>query len=179
MINVPLGDQAAIRAVAYHTEYGGFVDALGPGGGDNVNGGHRTGGRIALRYEPADGISITPRVLYQQIRANGFNRQEVYNLYANPFTNAAAPGGRAPVTFDERQQYLLLRERFEDDTFLADLTVAADLGAGDADLGHHLHQPRHPGQPRRQRAHRLGLGRSRLSHRGGAAAVQPGRHHRS
>jgi iron complex outermembrane recepter protein len=128
MINLPLGDAAAIRAVAYHTEYGGFIDALGPAGGDNVNGGRRTGGRLALRFEPADGISITPRVLYQQIRANGFNRQEVYNLYANPFTNAAAPGGRAPVTFGERQQYLLLRERFEDDTFLADLNVTADLG---------------------------------------------------
>jgi iron complex outermembrane receptor protein len=128
VINLPLGDSAAIRAVAYHTEYGGFIDALGPGGGDNVNGGHRTGGRLSLRFEPADGISITPRILYQQIRANGFNRQEVFNLYANPFTNAAAPGGRAPVTFDEREQFLLLRERFEDDTFLADLNVSADLG---------------------------------------------------
>ncbi|MGE0180307.1 MAG: TonB-dependent receptor [Sphingomonas sp.] len=128
MINAPLGDTAAIRAVAYHTEYGGFIDALGPGGGENVNGGRRTGGRIALRWEPADGFSITPRVVYQQIRANGFNRQEVYNLYANPFTNPNVPGGRAPVTFDEREQYLLLRERFEDDTLLADLTASFDFG---------------------------------------------------
>ncbi len=129
MINLPLGDSAAIRAVAYHTEYGGFVDAIGPAGGDNINGGHRTGGRIALRFDPVEGVSITPRVVYQQIRANGFNRQELYNLYANPFTNTAVPGGRAPVTFDEREQYLLLRERFEDDTLLADLNVTADLGA--------------------------------------------------
>ena len=128
MINVPLGGETALRAVAYHTEYGGFIDALGPGGGEDVNGGHRTGGRLALRFEPAPGITITPRIVYQEIRADGFNRQEVYNLYANPFTNAAAPGGRAPVTFDEREQFLLLREGFADDTFLADLNMRFDLG---------------------------------------------------
>ena len=76
---------------------------------------------------PRTASSITPRVLYQEIRANGFNRQEVYNLYANPFTNADVPGGRAPVTFDEREQYLLLREGFADDTLLADLNVDGRL----------------------------------------------------
>ncbi|MGQ0659316.1 TonB-dependent receptor [Sphingosinicella sp.] len=121
MINAPLGDTAAVRAVAYYTQYGGFVDAVGPAAGNNVNDGHRVGGRIALRWEPLDGLSITPRLVYQQIRANGFNRQEVFNLYSNPFT---VP----PRTFDEREQYLLLRERFEDDTLLADLNVTADLG---------------------------------------------------
>ena len=40
-------------------------------------------------------ITITPRILYQEIRADGFNRQEVYNLYANPFTVAAAHLRRA------------------------------------------------------------------------------------
>lgn len=121
MINLPLGDSAAVRAVAYHTEYGGFIDAVGPAAGNNVNDGHRTGGRLALRFEPADGISITPRVIYQQIRANGFNRQDIFNLYSNPFTVPAR-------TYNEREQYLLLRERFEDDTFLADLNVTVDLG---------------------------------------------------
>ncbi|MGQ0590431.1 MAG: TonB-dependent receptor [Sphingosinicella sp.] len=128
MINVPLGGETALRAVAYHTEYGGFINALGPGGGEDINGGHRTGGRLALRFEPAPGIVITPRVLYQEVRADGFNRQEVYNLYANPFTDPNVPGGRAPVTFDEREQFLLLQEGFADDTFLADLNASIDFG---------------------------------------------------
>ena len=94
-------------------------------GGENVNDGHRTGGRARARASSrAPGITITPRILYQEIRANGFNRQEVYNLYANPFTTTPA----APVTFDEREQYLLLRESFADDTLLADLNVSVDLG---------------------------------------------------
>ena len=127
MINAPLTTGVAMRAVGYYTQYGGFVDALGPGGGENVNDGHRAGGRIALTLEPAAGVRITPRVLYQEIRANGFNRNEVFNLFANPFTNAAAPNGRAPVTLGEREQYLLLAESFSDDTFLADLTAQIEL----------------------------------------------------
>jgi len=127
MLNAPLTDGIAMRAVGYYTRYGGFIDALGPGGGNNVNDGHRVGGRVALTLEPAPGVRITPRVIYQEIRANGFNREEIFNLFANPFTNAAAPNGRAPVTLQERQQFLLLPERFADDTLLADLTMQIDL----------------------------------------------------
>ena len=108
----------------YSTEYGGFIDALREGGGvdKDVNGGNRTGGRVSLRFEPSDNLTITPRVLYQSIDIDGFNRREVYNLYANPYTTT-----RPAVTFDERQQFLLLREKFKDDTTLADLTLEANL----------------------------------------------------
>ncbi|MEA3042242.1 MAG: iron complex outerrane recepter protein [Sphingomonadales bacterium] len=125
MINAPLGTGVALRAVGYYTEYGGFIDARREGGviDENVNGGHRAGGRLSVALEPGEGIRITPRILYQEIRANGFNRQEVYNLYANPFTTT-----RPPVTFGEREQHLLLRESFSDDTLLADLNVEIDLG---------------------------------------------------
>ena len=124
-VNVPLGNTAAIRAVAYFTRFGGFIDALREGGGvdEDVNDGTRVGGRISLRWEPAPNITITPRFLYQEIRADGFNRQEVYNLYANPFTTT-----RPAVTFDEREQFLLLDEEFADDTMIADLNATIDLG---------------------------------------------------
>jgi outer membrane receptor protein involved in Fe transport len=128
MINVPLGEHAALRVVGYHSEFAGFIDARFEGDTgftENVNGGHRTGGRISLRFE-AGGLTITPRFLYQEIRANGFNRQEVYNLYANPFTTNA--GGRPPIQLGERQQHLLLQEGFADDTYIADLNVSYDFG---------------------------------------------------
>lgn len=125
MLNLPMGDTAAVRVVGYHTEYGGFINALREGGSvdEDVNGGHRTGGRIALAFEPTADIRITPRILYQEIRANGFNRQEVFNLFANPFTTT-----RPAVTFDEREQFLLLRESFADNTLLADITASIDMG---------------------------------------------------
>ena len=133
-VNVPLSDVLAVRAVAYNTEYGGYIDALRKNGtiDENVNGGRRTGGRIAVLIQPTPDIEITPRVLYQEVRADGFNRQEVYNLYANPYTDPDAVGGRSPVVFEERQQFLLLDEAFEDDIVLADLT--ANFGFGGVTL---------------------------------------------
>ena len=127
-VNLPFNDTSAVRVVGYHTQYGGFVNALREDGSldDDVNGGHRTGGRIALLLQPTETIRITPRIVYQEIRADGFNRQEVYNLYANPFTTT-----RPAVVFDEREQFLLLRERFKDNFMLADLTAAIDFGAAE------------------------------------------------
>jgi len=133
MVNVPLSDTIAVRAVAYHTEYGGFIDAIREGGSidENVNNGNRTGGRFALTFKPSDSVTFTPRIVYQEIDMNGFNRQEVFNLYANPFTDASVAGGRAPVTFDERQQFLLLDEAFEDQTMIADATLEVSLDGFD------------------------------------------------
>ncbi|MGH6786553.1 MAG: TonB-dependent receptor [Novosphingobium sp.] len=121
-VNLPMGETAALRAVGYYTEYGGFIDARGPAGAENVNYGKRYGGRIALAFEPSEGVSITPRVVYQKVESHGFNRQEIYNLYANRFTTT-----EPPVTFAEREQFLKLRERFTDETFLADLTASFDI----------------------------------------------------
>ncbi|HVM37264.1 MAG TPA: TonB-dependent receptor [Sphingomicrobium sp.] len=120
-INVPFGDTIAMRAVAYGTRYGGFIDAIGPAGGKDINDGNRVGGRVALLFEPTPDIKLTPRVVYQKIRVNGFNREEEYNFYANQFTNP-------PVELGERTQYLQLREKFTDDTLLADLTASVGLG---------------------------------------------------
>ncbi|MBC7987401.1 MAG: TonB-dependent receptor [Sphingomonadaceae bacterium] len=125
MINVPIGDTLAIRAVAYGQRYGGFVDALFENGPDeeDINSGTRFGGRIALAFTPNENITITPRVLYQEIDVDGFNRQEVFNLYANPHTTT-----RPPIQLGEREQYLLLQERFLDETMIADLTATFEFG---------------------------------------------------
>jgi outer membrane receptor protein involved in Fe transport len=127
-INAPLGDKAAIRAVGYYTQYGGFINARREGGGitQDINDGERYGGRIALTFEPSESISITPRVIYQKISTDGFNRQEVFNLYANPFTTT-----RPAVTFNEREQHLLLQEGFEDETMIADATIKVGFGGVD------------------------------------------------
>ncbi|MDQ3139434.1 MAG: TonB-dependent receptor, partial [Pseudomonadota bacterium] len=127
-VNLPLSDTAAIRVVGYHTEYGGFINALREGGSreEDINRGSRTGGRIALAFEPTTDLSITPRIVYQEVKADGFNRQEVFNLFANPFTTA-----RPAVTFREREQFLLLDESFEDQTLIADLTATVGLGGVD------------------------------------------------
>ncbi len=120
-LNVPLGATAAVRAVGYVTKYPGFVDALGPAGGKDVNDGERYGGRISLLWQPVDELKITPRVVYQKATADGFNREEVFNLFLNEFTTPSH-------VYDEREQYLLMREAFSDETLLADLTASYDFG---------------------------------------------------
>ncbi|NEZ04303.1 TonB-dependent receptor [Wenzhouxiangella sp. XN201] len=129
MVNVPFGNgNGAFRLVGYHTEYGGYIDALREGGrvDNDVNSGSRSGIRAALTYEPTDNISLTPRLIYQEIETDGFNRQEVFNLYANPYTTE-----RPAVTFDEREQFLLLDEEFGDEFMLADLTATVGFDGFD------------------------------------------------
>ena len=131
MVNVPLSETAALRAVGYHTEYAGFIDALNDGNLDpdgvveDINDGKRTGGRVSLRFETeAADFALTPRLIYQKIETDGFNRQEVFNLFANPFTTT-----RPAVQLDEREQFLRLQEAFEDELFIADLTAEWEVGA--------------------------------------------------
>ena len=122
-INLPLGETAAIRAVGYYTKYAGFIDAIGPAGGKNINDGKRYGGRISLLWQPTDELKITPRVVFQKIEADGFNREERYHLFDNQFTSEGSPDGPG-----KRTQYLLLREKFKDKTIIADLTASYDFG---------------------------------------------------
>ena len=120
-MNLPLSEKMAVRVVAYGEHFGGFINAIGPAAGENINDGYRWGVRTAVRIEPAEGFVITPRVIHQKIKANGFNRQDEYNFYYSPLQNAAN-------VIPERTQYLKLREAFEDKTTLADLTMNFELG---------------------------------------------------
>jgi iron complex outermembrane receptor protein len=94
---------------------------------EDVNGGEKHGGRLAMLIQPTETISITPRVIYQRLKTDGFPRIDVYNLLGNPFTTtepAVNPGRRGQVT--------QLREGIDDEFKLADLKM--DFGIGDLTL---------------------------------------------
>jgi len=123
--NVPMGDTSALRIAAYHTSYGGFMDAVQPDLSvrEDVNGGTRTGVRIALRSEPNDQLTITPRILYQEIDMDGWNRIDAYNILGNPFTTS-----RPAVSLGEREQFTQTEEPFTDEFLLVDLNISYDFG---------------------------------------------------
>ena len=125
--NVPIGDRAAMRAVAYFTRYGGYIDATQPGLSvqDDVNDGERWGGRVAFRFEPNDRLTITPRILYQEVEMNGWNRIDDFNILANPFTTT-----RPAVDLGDRGQFTQLEEAFTDEFLLGDLNLAYDFAGG-------------------------------------------------
>lgn len=124
-VNIPVGESAALRVVGYATSFAGFIDAVQPDGSvdDDVNDGTRWGIRAALRFEPSDNLAITPRVVYQSIDVDGFNRVDVYNVLANEFTTT-----RPRVQLGGTKQFTQFQEKFEDDFFLADLNLEYDLG---------------------------------------------------
>ena len=124
MANVALSSASALRLVGYTTEYGGYVDALSESGSrqQDVNTGTRRGVRASLLWDVADRVSVLPRLIYQESAADGFNRREVYNLFANRHTTT-----RPAIHLGDREQYLLLDEAFEDETLLADVKLGADF----------------------------------------------------
>jgi iron complex outermembrane receptor protein len=123
--NAALGSHSALRVAAYYNAIAGFVDAVQPTGPplENVNTGTRAGARIALEFAPVEGLTITPRFVYQNVTADGWNRQDNYNILANPFTTT-----RPAVTLGPYEQYTQIPEPYSDIFTLGDLNVKYHLG---------------------------------------------------
>jgi iron complex outermembrane receptor protein len=123
--NAPLGSQAAVRVAAYFDRFAGYMDAVQPDLSvkKNVNTGDRAGVRAAVEIAPTDELVITPRFMYQRLKANGWNRIDVYNILANPFTTT-----RPAVTLGDRQLFTQIDEPMTDDFYLGDLNVTYNFG---------------------------------------------------
>jgi iron complex outermembrane recepter protein len=124
-VNAPLGDRAALRATAFFNSFGGYVDAVQPGLSveEDVNDGERYGLRLALRFEPSERLTITPRIIAQKIEMNGWNRADDFNILGNPFTTT-----RPAVDLGELEQFTQFEEPFTDEFLLADLNISYEFG---------------------------------------------------
>jgi iron complex outermembrane receptor protein len=124
-VNLPMGDTAAARIVIYEHHLPGFIDAIQPDGSvkQNVNDGDRAGFRASILWKPTDQLSITPRLVYQNLTTNGYPREDAYNILANPYMTT-----QPAVSIGARQQYTQQREGIDDDFGLADLKVDYDFG---------------------------------------------------
>lgn len=126
--NVKMGEKAALRVAGYYSKIPGYIDAVQPNLSvqEDVNGGDRAGVRLALLLKPNDKLSITPRVVYQEVGMDGWNRIDAYNILANPYTTT-----RPAVTLGERQQFTQLDEDFTDKFWLGDLNIRYSFGKVD------------------------------------------------
>ena len=124
-VNVPFGPMAAMRFAGYYTRYGGFIDAVQPNLSlkKDVNHGERTGARLAFGFKPSDKFTITPRIVYQKVDMQGWNRVDAFNILANPFTTT-----RPAVKLGDRQQFTQINEPFTDKFLLGDVNLSYDLG---------------------------------------------------
>jgi iron complex outermembrane receptor protein len=123
--NAPLGNTAALRVAAYYSRLAGYMDAVQPdlSTQEDVNTGDRTGVRAALKIAPNDKLSITPRVVYQKVEMDGWNRIDAFNILANPFTTS-----RPAVRLGERETFTQVDEPFTDEFLLGDLNISYDFG---------------------------------------------------
>ena len=124
--NVPLGDRAAFRIVGYSNDLAGWMDAVQPNLQINsdVNGGNRSGVRAAVRLGGNTGFSITPRLVYQKVKMDGWNRHDAFNILANPYTTT-----RPAVTLAERQLFTQVEEPFTDEFILGDVNLSYNMGS--------------------------------------------------
>jgi iron complex outermembrane receptor protein len=135
-VNAPLGGKAALRLAGYYNRLGGWIDSPGvtrSGGlvrpdpnsrAEDLNTGYRAGGRVAFKIAPNDRLAITPRFVYQKVKMDGWNRNDIYNILANPFTTT-----RTAVTLGEREQFAQLDEITTDEFALGDLTLNYSFGS--------------------------------------------------
>src|SRR5256886_3165828 len=123
--NVSLGSKAAFRVAGYGNRLGGWMDAVQPNlkVNNDVNGGERSGVRAAFRIAPSGRFSVTPRIVYQDVKMDGWNRIDAFNILANPFTTT-----RPAVTLGERQLFTQSEEPFTDQFLLTDLNLKYDAG---------------------------------------------------
>jgi iron complex outermembrane receptor protein len=126
-VNSPMGDNAAGRISAWYKETPGWIAAHQPDGSINtdVNDGTVKGVRAALRLETHDNLSVTPRVIYQKVETDGWNRQDAFNILGNPYTTT-----RPAVTLGENEQYTQFEEPFSDEFLLMDLNIEYEFGNG-------------------------------------------------
>jgi iron complex outermembrane recepter protein len=125
--NLPIGNKAAVRVASYFDRTPGFIDAVQPNLSvkDNVNDGFRTGVRGSVRITSSDNLTITLRILYQRVETNGWNRNDMFNILANPYTTS-----RPAVTLGPREQFTQLEEKYTDDFLLTDLNIDYKLTHG-------------------------------------------------
>jgi len=126
-VNAPMSNTSAVRFAGYWTRFGGYIDAVQPDLSvkKDVNTGNRYGGRLAFLFKPNDSLSITPRLIYQKIDMDGWNRIDAYNILGNPYTTT-----RPKVTPGERGQFTQFKEPFTDKFALGDVNIGYNLAGG-------------------------------------------------
>src|SRR5260370_24253127 len=83
----------------------------------DVNTVERDGFRASLLIAPDENLTITPRLVYQSVKMDGWNRIDIYNILANPFTTP-----RPKETLGDRQLFTRIYEPYTDQFLLGDLT---------------------------------------------------------
>jgi iron complex outermembrane receptor protein len=109
-VNVPLGDKFALRAVAYDRQIPGYIDNIALNRTDS-NEGEMVGGRIALRGELTEALTVTASLVHQETTFDDGSKSFV----------DGGPGGT-------RQWNALTADSRKDRSTIGTLVAELDLG---------------------------------------------------
>ena len=131
MLNVPLGDKAALRASGFYREHGGFIDAIGRVDSD-INGSKSSGGRLSAWFVPNDEVSMQLTAIAQNIRS-----EDDSTFDADPLTLASLNGELSRTQFRPDHtdtDYRLYNATINWDFGSANLTSVTSFGKLDQGL---------------------------------------------
>jgi len=118
LINIPLGDNLAVRAVGYATHTGGFIDNVAPGNRqEDYNDEDNIGGRISIGYINGD-LKLIGTVMHNDLETDG--RPDEY-------VRSTRPALLNDIT-DERQTVKFANDPYNDRMTIYNLRGDIDLG---------------------------------------------------
>ncbi|MDB5715648.1 MAG: hypothetical protein JWO15_3045 [Sphingomonadales bacterium] len=135
MLNVPIGEGAAIRIVGYENHYGGYIDQVPVTYGgqtygiskDNANSADKWGVRTELGFKTGN-LNAVLSYVHQKITANGYPLNDIINPNI-PAVNFVAPYP-VPVSVGKDQQFRQTPESRSDQIDLFSANLDYDLGFG-------------------------------------------------
>lgn len=87
MLNIPVGDKAAVRIAGYHLEHDSYYEDVGPAGVGTAEAENNDAGRIQFLWEPTSRLSILLGADYIRETGSGYTGTN----YANPLGNGIDP----------------------------------------------------------------------------------------
>jgi outer membrane receptor protein involved in Fe transport len=134
MVNVPVTDMFGVRATAYYTHEGGYIQNVYPGGKSDYNDYSTRGGRIKGLWRINDQLEIKTSVIYQKLTSDG--RPQMFtpgDAAIIPRSRTGAPLVAPGEAFSLTGPYQVVKfapDPFDDQFTLSNMLIEYDLGAG-------------------------------------------------
>ena len=124
LVNLPIGDIAALRVSGYYEHDGGYIDNVYNGDKD-YNKDRTYGGRASFKVAPGGNWDFNLNVLYQNLKADG--RPDEF-LPGDPYTSIVKAPGENTVITDHYQVVKFVEDPFKDRFWIFNGVINGDLG---------------------------------------------------
>lgn len=132
VLNMPLGDRAAIRSSGFYRKSGGFIDSTGANGSDvaeDINPSESYGGRVSLLYNATENFSVRLSAILQDIKTDESNLIDIDATTLDPIGGGLTNSRFADST--NKAAYRIYNGTIEWDLGEVSLTSSTSYGTFD------------------------------------------------